>query len=243
MAPVFTYSVDDGHPADLKMADLLAKHGLHATFYVPLKNCEGLPVLSAAEIRTVGQAFEIGSHTFDHRYLNTVCMAEAAHQIESGKHSLEAVLGHPVAGFCYPGGKFTYRHLALVRRAGFLYARTTVNLRFDRGNSPFEMPTTIQFYPHARGVYLRNFLQFGNWNSRKAALVLALSTAHWLDRIYLLFDHACQHDGAFHLWAHSHEIERLALWQELDDFLAHVASIVAPADRKDNRGFAAAARD
>ena len=44
--PRFSMSVDDGHPLDLRMADLLHSHDIKATFYLPLANQEGAPVLS-----------------------------------------------------------------------------------------------------------------------------------------------------------------------------------------------------
>jgi peptidoglycan/xylan/chitin deacetylase (PgdA/CDA1 family) len=238
MTAVFTCSIDDGHPSDLRMAALLSKHGLRATFYIPLKNREGPPVMSADQIREVGQGFEIGSHTLDHCYLNSVGMKEAKLQIDGGKSMLEYIIERPVTGFCYPGGKFNRQHLDLVRGAGFQYARTTANLCLDRGPCPFEVPTTIQFYPHTRNVYLRNFLQFGNWNKRAGAMKVAWNADNWLERIYLLFDHACGKGGAFHLWAHSHEIDQLELWQDLDDFFGYVASNIPRPQRLDNHALA-----
>lgn len=238
MGAIFTCSIDDGHPSDVRMAALLAKHGLHATFYVPLKNREGPPVMSAEQVRSVGQGFEIGSHTLDHCYLNRVDAREAKLQIDCGKSALEYIIGRPVAGFCYPGGKFHRYHLDLVRGAGFLYARTTANLFIDHPRCAFEVPTTIQFYPHSRNVYLRNFLQFGNWQKRASAMEVAWQAGHWIDRIYLLFDHACEHDGVFHLWAHSQEIDQLELWSDLDDFFAYVASTIPPSQRLDNHALA-----
>ena len=35
-----TISVDDGHPTDFKSAELLARYGLKATFYIPARNPE-----------------------------------------------------------------------------------------------------------------------------------------------------------------------------------------------------------
>ena len=44
-AAVLCFSVDDGHPLDMRMADLLIKHGVQASFFVPSRNSEGQPVL------------------------------------------------------------------------------------------------------------------------------------------------------------------------------------------------------
>jgi hypothetical protein len=238
MMPLFTCSIDDGHPSDLKMAELLARHGLHATFFIPIRNREGPPVLAGSDMRALAARFEIGSHTHDHCYLSRISPATALHQIKAGKQRLEDEIGKPAAGFCYPGGEFNTAHAQMVRACGFEYARTTVNLLFDAGDKRFEMPTTIQFYPHRWQVYLRNYLRAGCWNRRTAALRLALRHDDWVQRIFALFDFCCEHGALFHLWAHSMEIDRLDAWSELGSFMAHVAASVPPAGRLTNRQLA-----
>lgn len=239
MSAVFTFSIDDGHPSDLRMAELLDKHGLKATFFIPIKNREGFPVMTGEQIREVGSRFEIGSHTYDHCFLKDTRIEEAHFQITEGKRQLEDILGRRVDGFCYPGGKYRPAHADMVRSAGFRYARTTVNLCFDAGVNPYEMPTTFQFYPHERSVYLRNFTRAGQWAHRHAGLRLALQHKDWIARLHALFDHASEHGRTFHLWTHSKDIDELAAWQQLDRFLAHVAGQVAVQDRIDNGKLAA----
>jgi peptidoglycan/xylan/chitin deacetylase (PgdA/CDA1 family) len=234
MGAVFTFSSDDGHPSDMKVAELLGKHDLRGTFYVPIRNSEGLPTMSKNELRGVGRDFEIGSHTFDHCYLRNVDEMEAHRQINEGKMRLEDMLGQAVTGFCYPGGKYRRSDLALVQGAGFMYARTTTNLCFDAGHSRFELPTTIQFYPHSQAVYWRNFVQAGRWGARLPGLRLAVENGNWIQRMYALFDYACQHDRTFHMWTHAYEIDRLDAWCELDRFFAHVAKRVTPPNRLTN---------
>ncbi|MGZ3253143.1 MAG: polysaccharide deacetylase family protein [Burkholderiaceae bacterium] len=238
MSAMFTCSTDDGHPSDMKMAALLSRHNLSGTFFIPIKNREGPPVLSHAEIREVAARFEIGSHTYDHRFLNSVDAKQARFQIEEGKKKLEDILGAEVPGFCYPGGKYQQAHIGLVKEAGFRYARTTMNLCFSSGRSRFEMPTTCQFYPHDRSVYCRNFIRAGNWPQRYDGLALALSEANWIKRIYALFDHACEEGTVFHLWSHSHDIDKLGAWEELDRLFAYIASRTSAAGRVDNKQLA-----
>jgi len=80
----FSMSVDDGHPLDLRMAALLHSHQIKATFYLPLSNQEGMPVLAPSEMRALAQAFEVGSHTRSHRFLTTLPGAEAWREINDG---------------------------------------------------------------------------------------------------------------------------------------------------------------
>src|SRR3989304_6864863 len=73
---IFTTSWDDGHPLDTRIAELLSRHGFQGTFYMPLSNREGLPVMPPGEMRRLGQEFEIGSPPPAPRFLQTVDAAE-----------------------------------------------------------------------------------------------------------------------------------------------------------------------
>lgn len=239
MGLTFTCSIDDGHPLDMKTAELLDKHGLRGTFYLPIRNCEGDSVMSHGAIRELARRFEIGSHTRDHRYLKNVDVWHAYQQIADGKKQLEDILGQEVAGFCYPGGRYRRRDVELVRSCGFRYARTTMNLCFDAGVLPFEMPTTLQFYPHARGVYLRNFVASRHWLRRLEGLQLALHSGDWITRLYAMFDYACEQQMTFHLWAHSPQIEALQAWEVFEALLEHIAANVMIRNRVTNAELAA----
>ena len=172
---LFTTSWDDGHPLDARLAELLSRHRFQGTFYAPLSNREGLPVMPAAEMRRLGQGFEIGSHTIDHCPLKTVDATEARRQIVEGKNELERILGHRVSGFCYPLGQYTPRLRQMVIDAGFDYARTTAKYHRTLPADPFCMPTTILFYPRgplpdrrsvlgkARRLFVRNVIRRGEW--------------------------------------------------------------------------------
>lgn len=231
---VFSLSIDDGHPLDMRMADLLRKREIPASFHVPMRNSEGPPVLNTVELRELSKDFEIGSHTLHHRYLSRLDMQQALMQITSGKLALQDVLGKSVQGFCYPGGKYRAIHCGMVQAAGFRYARTTQNLRLDAGHAAMELPTTLQFYPHSRRVLIRNFLSQGSWKQRWSVCELLMQEEHWLDRLRRLFAYAVRHGGVFHLWCHSLDIERLGLWQTLDRFLAEVCEWIPPVQRLDN---------
>lgn len=235
----FTLSIDDGHPLDLRIADLLDRHSLRATFYVPLANAEGSPVMSAAHVRHLAQRFEIASHTWSHRFLAMLDDDEAWSEVIDGKHALEQRLGAPVQGFCYPGGRYRRRHVAMVREAGFAYARTTQNLRLDAGSRTFEMPTTLQFYPHPLAVLTRNLLSQGDRMARLPGFMTAMAGHDWLQRTYRLLALAAKHGGVFHLWLHTLDIERLGLWTALDCFLARAAERVPLAARLTNGMLAA----
>lgn len=232
----FSLSVDDGHPLDLRIADMLARHELRATFYLPIRNSEGAPVLSAAQMRQLASGFDVGSHTLDHCYLTKLNESEAWRQITEGKTELEQRIGCTVSGFCYPGGKYRRQHLQMVSRAGFHFARTTRNLYPDAGHHPLAMPTSLQFYPHSRSVLIRNFISQGSCLTRYPSLRAMINEEDWLMRLYRLFDHIERRGRVFHLWCHAIDIERLQLWKALDHFLGFVARRIPPGRRLDNAG-------
>ena len=65
-----TTSWDDGHPLDMRLAEMLVCNKLKATFYIPRHIPSG--VMSQAQVRELSQTFEIGGHTLDHVFLPTV---------------------------------------------------------------------------------------------------------------------------------------------------------------------------
>jgi peptidoglycan/xylan/chitin deacetylase (PgdA/CDA1 family) len=231
---IVTTSWDDGNPLDGRLADVLSLHGFRGTFYVPASNREGLPVMPPADLRRLDQAFEIGSHTIDHCYLSSVGAVEARRQIRGGKDQIEQILGHEVAGFSYPGGHWTPEHRQMVGEAGFEYARTTATFRRTQPVDAFTMPTTIQYYPHTRGVYMRQFIGRGAWGEPAGLFRVAVMTGDFPSRLRRLLDHVCLRGGVFHLWGHSRELDGFDGWRHLESFLRYAAARVPAEGRLSN---------
>jgi peptidoglycan/xylan/chitin deacetylase (PgdA/CDA1 family) len=226
MVPMlFVTSWDDGHPDDLRIADMLERHGFRGTFFVPGRNAEGRAVLTLAERRQLHAGFEIGSHTLDHVYLPPLDAVQRRHQIVAGKDALEQQLGEPVAGFCYPGGHYDRHILREVASSGFRYARTIENFRIDAGTAPFAIPTSAQFYPHRRHVLAVNLIKRGQYSLRKAGAAKLMGSGDWQARMERFARLCAERDGVFHLWGHSWEISQFDLWAPLDRLLAAVAGL------------------
>lgn len=227
----FTSSWDDGHPLDARLAELLAKHGIGATFYCPLRNLEGRPVMTPEALRQLGAAFEVGGHTLDHAYASRMPAPQWAAQVRDGKRALEDALGRQVEGFCYPGGKHDRSSRDAVAQAGFRYARTTQNLRLCLGSDAFALPTTVQLFDHTRLTLARNLLSAGHWTrrARPAAILLGPGSLH--ERLAALLDEARRVGGVLHVWGHSWELEAFGLWQQAEALFRLVAQCV-PAERR-----------
>lgn len=230
----FTTSWDDGHPHDLRVAELLTKYGFQGTFYVPWRNSEGRPVMSTNELRMLGGSFEIGAHTLDHVRLGAVGNSRARGQILDGKRRLEDVLGRTLTGFCYPGGEHNARIRRLVREACFDYARTTNNFHARAGADSFRVPTTLQLYRHTPITYAKNFARRGEWGARARIACEALRAPTLEVLLRRLFDVIEARGGIFHLWGHSWELDEHGLWPVLERFLARTSTRVPPERRVHN---------
>jgi hypothetical protein len=220
-----TTSWDDGHPSDLRVADLLEKHGLSGTFYVPSANSEGRPVMRSIEIAELGHRFEIGGHTQDHISLTETSPHLAAAQIVANKHRLEDLLGREVCGFAYVRGRHNRIVRDLVAKAGYRYARTVINLMSTPGIDLFRVPTTMQFFAHSTSTYIRNYLSGGPTLGRSAILAAILISGRPASRFFSAAKACARAGGHFHLWGHSWELDEHDLWAELDRLMERLSRL------------------
>lgn len=221
-----TTSWDDGYPSDERLANLLHRYGIGGTFFVPCRNTEGRAVVEQRVLREISKSFEIGAHTSDHLSLTSLHHADAIHQIVDGKNCLEDTLGKPVNGFCYPRGKYSNAIKELVRSAGFAYSRTTKTLFCEPSEDRFEIPTTIQFYPHRRGVHLRSFLKYGKFRARIVPALVSIASGSVSETVIKLAEVSQQRGGCMHLWGHSWELDELELWESLENAFQTIASTI-----------------
>ena len=218
-----TTSWDDGHPLDLRLAELLARYGLAATFYVPRES--GRPVMDTSEIRSLSTQFEIGAHTLDHRALDQLDGDAARQQLSGSRGWIEQMTGKPCQALCFPAGKFRPRQLSLVREAGFRSARTVqlLSTGFPRQIEGVAMlSTSVQAFPHSALAYLRNAMKRRSLGNLVRAGAL-FYRRDWRELALRLLRQTLQRGGVFHLWGHSWEIEEQHQWERLEELLAVIA--------------------
>src|SRR5438105_6475174 len=117
-----TTSWDDGHPVDLRVAELLTKYGLLGTFYIPMTAENG--TMTAAQLRELSLVFEIGAHTLHHAVLIGATEQQAWQEIACSKAWVEDNTGVSCACFCPPLGRYESAHLHMIRKAGYLGLRS-----------------------------------------------------------------------------------------------------------------------
>jgi peptidoglycan/xylan/chitin deacetylase (PgdA/CDA1 family) len=214
-----TTSWDDGHPLDLRVAELLARYGLRGTFYVP-KSAE-TETMTAAQVRELSSSFEVGAHTIHHVELTRATEEQAWQEIAGSRSWLEDSTGLPCPLFCPPKGKFSRHHLRLIQQAGYQGARSVELLSFDfpraRGGLLL-LPTTVQAHPHRLFAYTKNAIRRAAFGNLWRAIVLGHS-ADWTRVAQALLSRALARGGVFHLWGHSWELQQTRQWQRLEEVL------------------------
>lgn len=200
---IVTTSWDDGNRLDLKLAALLDKYNLKGTFYIP-QSCPYRNIQDS-EIKELGGSQEIGAHSLTHPNLKGgLSWAQQEKEISGSKQYLEQILGKKIKMFCYPGGKFTEETENLVKKAGFLGARTTKGFQIMLPDDLFRFGTTFRVFPLSFWQTLRFF--------------------KWSRLAKNLFNYALKNGEVYHLWGHSWEIEKYGMWEELEKISKYIAN-------------------
>jgi glycosyltransferase involved in cell wall biosynthesis/peptidoglycan/xylan/chitin deacetylase (PgdA/CDA1 family) len=213
-----TTSWDDGHKLDIRLAALLHKYNLPATFYVSPNDREFAhsDLLSNEEVKQLSNDFEIGAHTMTHPRLTKISDAEAYDEIADSKKYLEAIIGKKILSFCYPGGNYKSRHARLTANAGFVYARTVQRHINDLRNSIFESGTSVNAYNHYQDLW--KIARFAHFNPLKTYYYFK-----WENLAKAMFDHVQTTGGVFHLWGHSWEIDAHGDWDKLENVFRYIS--------------------
>jgi hypothetical protein len=223
-AVVVTTSWDDGDCCDLKLAELLASMGLPGTFYVSTGALGGGSTMSPSQLRDLaGAGFEIGAHTVTHPILTDLSGAALTREIVDCKHALEQIMGREVPSFAYPKGRRNAETMRRVKEAGYRAARGLRMLSLSFDFPPFDMPVTVQAYPHRRIRYVRNLMRRGEVMALVKSSVRIARSKSWVQLGKELFDRALRDGGVWHLLGHSWETEKLDRWSELAEMMDYVS--------------------
>lgn len=235
---IITTSWDDGALEDLRILKLLEKYNLKGTFYIPqnitfeVRKGEYLKTVSESDILKIAKNQEVGAHTLNHIYLDTLKKDEIYKEVKGSKDWLEGLLNRPVPAFAYPGGVFNNEIIEMVKKSGFSGARTSISFQTDIKN-PFLMGFSSHCYPcfpHNKDWSLV-FESKMAWQRAKLNLkgIIGLgipinSFFKWDLLIKNVFKYVLKNGNVFHLYGHPWEIERYNLWQGLEKLFKYISN-------------------
>ncbi|MCC7349588.1 MAG: polysaccharide deacetylase family protein [Phycisphaerales bacterium] len=215
-----TFSWDDGHPTDARVGELLDRHGLNGTFYVPMMARTG--TMSIGPLRDLSRRFEMGGHTLHHLSLVRLSDRLAESEIREGKTWLEQITGQSCSMFCPPAGRYNRKHLRMIADAGFIGVRTIELLSMGfprRAGRLVIMPTTIQARDHAPTTILRHLVKRASLRGLWTYIVRGGVAGQWEPLARRLLERTARAGGVFHLWGHSWEMESEEQWSRLERIL------------------------
>ena len=193
---------DDGVTADVRLVEVLRRHGARATFNLNAGLHERrrrpdwvyrdtqVSRLGWDEMRTLYEGFTIANHSLTHPFLEQIPIADARRDIVEGRQRLQDFFQQPVAGFAYPFGTYNDAVRAAVREAGHVYART-----IEEVGQPFPPADAMAFHPCC------HFLAPDFWERYERART----------------------GGVFYFWGHSFEMINDAMWTAFEQTVERIS--------------------
>ena len=194
-----TLSYDDGITPDLRLADILDRHGLKCTFNVnagylgaPMTRIPGRRLIAEELSALAARGHEIAAHGYKHKWMTALPSPQVLYEAVRDRTELEAILHRPVTGLAYAMGDYDNRVIELLRKAGVSYARTVHSTHSFR--TPIE---PLAWHPtcHHNDPKLMELAKSFAENTSDS------------DRPLL-----------FYLWGHSYEFEEGGNWDIIERF-------------------------
>jgi peptidoglycan/xylan/chitin deacetylase (PgdA/CDA1 family) len=195
------YSFDDGGENDLKVAGILEKYGLSATFYIVVDWIGKQGYLTWNQVKELEKrGHMIGSHSMTHpQDLKMVFDEQLHYEIYNSKDMIETVLGHRIDSFSYPRGRMDDRVRRFVIEAGYKEARGTGKPGITKIEDKFYLPGTIHIFQRE---------EYGEKSI--------------FDYAKEVIDKLVKEGGYCNIWGHSQEINENRLWKVLEKILKYV---------------------
>ncbi len=197
-------SFDDGSIHDLRIADLLCKYHLSATFYIVVDWVGREGMLNWDQIKELEKkGFKIGSHTMTHPQDLKMLFDEELHvEIQTSKDMIETALGHNIESFCYPRGRMDDRIKNKVIEAGYTEARITGKPGILVVEDKYRIPGTLHIFQRE---------EYGS----KSIVEYATD----------IFEKLKKDGGYCNIWGHSEEINRNNNWEQLEEVLSLASKV------------------
>ncbi|MBE6546820.1 MAG: polysaccharide deacetylase [Ruminococcaceae bacterium] len=201
-AKALTFSYDDGVKQDIRLVEILNKHGMKGTFnvnsglYAPEGQVHRRMTEQAITELFKDSGHEVAVHAYTHPFLETLSPANITWEILKDREALEKQFGTLIRGMAYPYGSHSNSVVEVLRNCGIVYARTTVSTeRFGIPTDWLRMPATC----HHNNPRLMEL----------ADKFITMSVSN--------------HPQLFYLWGHSYEFDDHNNWNVIEEFTDRMA--------------------
>ena len=204
---VLTLSYDDGVVQDIRLMQILNKHGIKATFnintglYLPedavRERFHGRMKLSEAKALYTNSGHEVAVHGRTHPFMQKLKSDELVTEILEDRKNIEHQYGTLARGMAYPYGTYNQRVMDAAAACGICYSRTaeeTENVRFPEN--------WLEWHPTCRHANPK---------------LMALAKRFVEENIHYESD-----AWLFYMYGHSYEFDLDRNWELIEEFAALV---------------------
>ena len=183
-----TLSYDDGKKQDIRLMDILNRHGLKCTFNLnsglfPAEDSDGkFALLTEQKARDlyINSGHEVAVHSVAHPHLEALTPAHITYEVLQDRLNLERIFGGIIRGMAYPYGTYDETVIDCLRACGIAYSRSV------KTTEMFELPT--------------NWLKWPTTCHHNNPRLMTLAQ-QFLDKKHL------EMPWLFYLWGHSYEFD------------------------------------
>lgn len=202
-----TLSYDDGMAQDVRLIEIMNRHGLKGTFnlnggYLTDEDAVGgTGRLSRKQIVELypGAGQEVAIHGYTHPFLDELPMPNVTADVLLDRMELEKIFGNIIRGMAYPNGGCDDKVVNALNASGIVYARTVIS------TEKFDLPKDwLRLSPTCHHNHPRLFELTDNFLSGQRRL---------FDKCWL-----------FYLWGHSYEFDRDCNWDRIEQFAEKIGN-------------------
>ena len=208
-AKALTLSYDDGVQQDIRLMEILDRHGLKCTFNI---NSGSIPHegkvypegqihrrMTASECVALykNSGHEVAVHGHTHPFLEQLPQSGVVYEVIKDREELEKMFGCIIKGMAYPYGTFSDEVVEALRACGISYSRTTVS------TEKFNIPTD----------WLRMPATCHHNNPRLMELA---------EKFTAIAGEKLQGAKLFYLWGHSYEFDEKNNWDVIEKFAEYM---------------------
>ena len=199
---VLTLSYDDGVVQDIRLIEIMNKHGLKGTFNINSglylsestvrEKFYGRLKLSEAKKLYSDSGQEVAAHALTHPYLEKLDTAEIIYEITEDRKAIESHYGVICRGMAYPYGTYNDKVMDVLKMCHIAYARTV------KSTFGFEFPA--------------------NWLALNPTCHHNYEKLEELIRKFIETPSRGNNPEMFYLWGHSYEFDLMDNWDVIEKF-------------------------